>query len=289
MKKRLLIVGLWILMFASVGNAIRSTRKYIEMRKRYAEAEAQEAPVLRAYDADGNEIPVHEVSDEEVEEMMNTPTIALSSEDMLYFLATEESFMDYASSSTADFRNESAKVARGAKSVGEEEYELFDEPYLEGPPINMEHFADMVDYYKDRGESVALLIYYSWDPFRGEAYARKFEAYASAFERADVLQYWGDSREASDWGNDDAKTTLGATLEMVPSGQYDHLLITADTDGLEDTEGLAQEIVPRDDFGEVIILTYDAASLRSCPESATVLTEKLGRVPILRPLMVWED
>lgn len=254
------------------------------------DAAASDAPVLRAYDEDGNELQVHELSDEEVENMLNAPTVALSFEDFDYFFATDESFMDYASSSIPDFRNELAKTAQGAKLIEEtEEYELFDEPYLEGPPINMEHFADMVDYYKDRQESVVLLVYYSWDPFRGEAYSRKFEAYASAFERADVYLYWGDSREESEWGDEEAETTLGEALELVPAGQYDHLLIASTEDALSNTEELAQQVSPRSDFEEVVILTYDAASLRSCPESATVLTEKLGMVPILRPLMAWED
>ncbi len=254
------------------------------------EANANNAPVLHVYDESGNELPVRELSDDEVEQMLNVPTVALSMEDFAYFLATDESFMNYASVSTPDFRNELAKTAQGAKEIeGTEDYELFDEPYLEGPPINMEHFADMVDYYKDRNESVVLLVYYHWDPFRSEAYSRKFEAYASAFERADILLYWGESREANDWGNEDANVTLGEVLEMVPVDQYDHLLIASTEGALSNAEELAQQITSRDDFGEVVILTYQAASLRACPESATVLTEKLGVTPILRPLIAWED
>lgn len=252
------------------------------------EATAENTVTFRFYDEDGNELPAHELSDDEVAELLNTPTIELSSEDFDYFLATGKSFMDYALVSVPDFRNELVETAQGAKLIeGSEGYELFDEPYLEGPPISMEHLSDMVDYYKDRQEIVVLLVYYYWDPFT--AYSNKFEEYASAFERADVFRYWGEPREMSERGNEGLETTLGEALELVPVGQYDHLLIVSTEDAIADVEELTQQITARSDFEEVVILTYKAASLRSCPESATVLTEKLGVVPILRPLMAWDD
>lgn len=274
MRKRLLCTAV---LLALLGCAL-----FVGIRK----ATASDAPVFRAYDEDGNELPMRELSDDEVENILNAPTVAMSFEDFDYFIASGESLIDYASSSTPDFRNELVKTAQGARQIeGTEDYELFDEPYLEGPPINMEHFADMIDYYKDRGESVVLLVYSSWDPFRGEAYARKFEAYASAFERADVLQQFGESYE----GGENVVITLSEALDMVPAGQYDHLLIASTEDAISDAEALAQQVTSRKDYAEVVILTYCAASLRSCPETPAVLAEKFGVTPILRPLMAWED
>jgi len=260
---------------------------YVGVRER--NVKAAEVPQLRAFDEEGNELSVQVLSEEEVEAMLNAPTLSI--EDLAYFIASEESFMDYASLSTPDFRNELAKTARGAKQIeGTEDYELFDEPYLEGPSISMEHFADAVDYYRDRNESVALLVYYAWDPFGGEAYYRKFKAYASSFGRADILEYWGELDQEYGGPSEGVKEiTLGEAITALPTGHYDHLLIALDTDALEDSEQLAEQLVARNDCDEVVLFTYGAASLRSCPESATILTEKLGVIPILRPLMAWED
>lgn len=280
MRKRLLSV---LAVLALLGLML-----YVGVRER--NVMAAEAPQLHVFDEEGNELPVQMLSEAEVEAMFNAPTVSISVEDLDYYAASGDSLLEYAQFSVPDFRHELVKTAQGAEELGDDEFRMFDEPYLEGPTISMEHFADMIDYYEDRNESVALLVYYTWDPFGGEAYYRKFKAYASSFERADVLEYWGELDWEYGGPSEGVKeVTLSEAIELIPAGRYDHLLIAANINALANDEQLAQQLATRSDFGEVVIFTYGAASLRSCPEVATILTEKFSVVPILRPLMAWED
>lgn len=203
MKKRLLcILCLSLMVCTSCG--LSDSRR----------SGAAEGPEFHAFDEDGNELPMRELSDAEVEALRESASVAMSMADLQYFSIADEFFLDYARVSTPDFRNEFAKAAQRADQVGNtDEYVLSDAGYQEGLAINMEHFADMVDYYKDRNESVVVLIDRAWDPFYSEAYLRKFEAYASSFERADILQYWGESGEFGDESADEI-LTLGEAINL---------------------------------------------------------------------------
>lgn len=272
MKKRLLCI-LCLSLMVCAGCGLSDLRR----------SGAMEGPEFHAFDEDGNELPMRELSDAEVEALRESASVAMSMADLQYFSIADEFFLDYARVSTPDFRNEFAKAAQRADQVGNtDEYVLSDAGYQEGLAINMEHFADMVDYYKDRNESVVVLIDRAWDPFYSEAYLRKFEAYASSFERADILQYWGESGwgESGEFGDESADEilTLGEAINSVPTGQYDHLLVALHTDhALRDVDLLEQQLIARDDFSEVMLFTYGAASLRAYPEAVAVLTKSSTR------------